>query len=128
MEVGVFVCVPMAGKMFAARNNSRVSRPLDPRRAQLDHLLWVAGERALADNRIIWIRINVQNWRQVEINSYQSELYSSGAAGSVSESRVVSFTNLRGRGKTSERLWQPVSAPALLINGNKRRRIACGFP
>ena len=64
MRIGGGVAV--AGKMFSARRHARALQLFDDHAAELCHDLGLLAERAIADDRILRIRVDVEHRRVVE--------------------------------------------------------------
>src|SRR5215831_3900010 len=128
MKVGISIGIAMAGEMFPAGNNSRISRPLDPTFAECNNLMGVCAKGTIADHGILGIGVYVKNGSEVDVDPRQAELDGSCVARLVSEARIAPFADARSEGKMGERRRQPVGGAAFLVNGNKRRRIRKNFP
>src|SRR4029077_3486979 len=124
----VLVRVAVTGKVLAAGNDPTVAQALDPALAEGDHFLRVGSERTVADYGIFWIRVDIQDRCEVEIDSHRGQFFSRGARGFVRKIGVVGRTNARCGREVSERLGKPMNSSAFLIDGDEGWMGTTGFP
>jgi deoxyguanosine kinase len=114
--------------MFAARNNAAVAQALDPLLAERDYDSRIGAEGTVANNRIPWIRVNIEHRCEIEIDTHNGEFFSGCPRGSVRELAVAGCTDACCGRKVSERLGKPMNSSSFLIDGDKRRQAFAGVP
>src|SRR4249920_992604 len=118
----------MTGEMLTAGNNPALSQAVDPLLAERAHFLRVRSERAVADYRIFRVRVDIQDRREIQIDSHRGEFFSGCARGSVGELGVAGFTKTRCGRKVGEPLGKPMNCSPFLIDGDERRQALAGVP
>ena len=79
-------------EMFAAGMITPPSRKPWTHARRCDHFLRIGGEGAVADDRIVRIRIDIQHRREIEIDSDQRQFSAIARAALIGELGVARFT------------------------------------
>ena len=70
VELGIAV----TGKVFAAGEDTALVEPMRECERVLDHAIRRAPERAISDHRIERIRVDVEDWRKVQVDANRTQL------------------------------------------------------
>src|SRR5512147_3146059 len=110
----ILLRVAVTGKMLTTGNHSTVAQPLDPLRAEPTNFLRVRCERAVPNDRIVWIRVDIEHGSKIQIDSHCGEFSSGYTCGLVSERGVAGCTEASRGWKMGEWLGKPMNSSAFL--------------
>ena len=84
------------------------------------------GERAVADNRVVGIRVDVDHGREVEIDAQVGQLPGQRCTQRPCLLRVVVIAYVAHRGPLGPGLAQALDAASLLVDGHRQGQIGGG--
>jgi predicted acetyltransferase len=119
--VRVGLGVPVAGKMLAARGDTRVPEPCRERDAELGHDGRIGAEGAQADDGIVRIRVDVEDWGEIEVHTDGEKLTPDEPPVVPSEERIPERAERAKGGERCESFAQTRDLAALLVNADEER-------
>ena len=125
-EVAVDLGVAVSGKVLAAREHVGPLQAAHERDAGAHHGARVGAERAIADDRVFGLRVDVEDRREVEVEADGAELGPDRGRRRHHQVEVAERRELAHRGKSERRRRQAHHAAAFLIDADERRQIARG--
>ena len=130
LEMGVGARVAVTGEMFAARRDALgLQRPHDGA-AEPRSLLGLLRQRAIADDGILRVGVDVQDGRVVQRDADALQLHRERPGESFGQRHVAAPPERRHRRPLGKRRFQPRDAPAFLIDGDPHGEIRhqpCGI-
>ena len=122
VRVGAGVAVP--GEMLAARGKAGALKRADDHTSEPRDILGAFGERAIADDRVLRVRVDVEDRRIVEGDADGEELVGQRLGKPLGErfGLPAGAPQRRHRRPLRERILQTGDAPALLVDADPRRR------
>ena len=113
----------MAWKMFSARCDAGALQLLDDDASESSHDFGALAERAVSNDGIFWIRMDVEHWRVIERNANRRHLCSQRAREPPGELSIVAPAK-HGHGRPfRERRSQPRDTAAFLVDADPRREL-----
>ena len=76
IQMGIFVCITVTRKMFNRGQNSVVLQTIRISQSRIHNIIDIGTETSVSNNWIIWIGINIYNWRKIPIDSHSFAIFS----------------------------------------------------
>jgi hypothetical protein len=127
-HVAVEAGVPVSREVLAAGDDRVVVEPTDDRSAEVRDLGRIRRDRAIADDRVLGVAVDVEHRREVQVEPRGGELPATHGAHLVGEGHRVDHAELRHLREDGERLRQPMHRAPLLVDADERRDTAAERP
>ena len=115
--------VAVARKVFSARGDAFSLQRTDDRRAETGDVFRVVGERAIANDRVLRVGLDVEHRCVVEREADRFELGRERAREPFRQPTVAAPAQRRHRRPLGKRRLQSGHAAAFLVDGDPRRKV-----
>ena len=113
----------MSRKVLAAGRDAVSLQALDDRRSEPRHRLRILGQRAIADDRILRIGVNVEDRRVVQRDADRTQLGGEGLSEPRRQRHVAAAPERGHRRPHGERRLEARDASAFLIDADPEREL-----
>ena len=123
IKVAVDRGVAVPGEVLAAGEDVVLLQALEERDGVAHHGAGIAAEGAVADDRVRRVGVDVEDRREIEVESDGAELHGDGGGGAADEIEIVEQAELAHRRQREEGRGHARDAAALLIDADERGQI-----